>query len=79
MPRINNARVGGQGRDPHLPTDDATTAPGPMLITSGPTLCRLRVWTEDEWGSLPEARRPARHAHVPGLGWVGASPIACLN
>jgi hypothetical protein len=78
MSRIKNAWVGGQGRDPHLPADDASD-PESMLITSGPMLCRLRVWTEDEWGSLPEARRPARHAHVPGLGWVGASPIACLN
>jgi hypothetical protein len=50
-----------------------------LLITSGPMLCRLRIWTEAEWAVLPDARRPERYTHVPGLGWIGAIPIACLN
>ena len=63
----------GGSPNPHAPPTE------PLLITSGPMLCRLCTWTEAEWGRLPEARRPARRAHVPGLGWIGAVPVGCLN
>ena len=42
-------------------------------------LCRLRVWTEEEWADLQEAERPACFVHAPGLGWVGAVPLYSLN
>jgi hypothetical protein len=59
--------------------DVAVSAAEPVLITSGPMLCRLRIWTEAEWAMLPEAERPAQYTHALGLGWVGAIPTACLN
>jgi hypothetical protein len=48
-------------------------------IVAGPTLCALRVWSEAEWETMAEDDRPAECAHFPGLGWVGAVPIARLN
>jgi hypothetical protein len=50
----------------------------PRIISDG-MLCELRVWTEAEWEALPAEARPARHAHAPGLGWVGAVPLESLN
>jgi hypothetical protein len=50
----------------------------PRIIDAG-MLCELRVWTEAEWEALPAGARPARHAHAPGLGWVGAVPRESLN
>jgi len=64
-----------QGRNPVVSVDE----PEPMLIMSGPMLCRLRVWTDEQWGELPEAGRPAQHTQVPGLGWVVAIPVVCMN
>ena len=63
------------GRCPDIPVSTAD----PMLITSGPMLCRLQIWTEEQWAALPLAERPAQYTHAPGLGWIGALPIACLN
>jgi hypothetical protein len=63
------------GRSPEATSPDAD----PLLITSGPMLCRLRVWSDEEWDALPVPRRPAQHARVAGLGWIGAVPIAWLN
>ena len=63
---------------PRSPDPEVATA-APPLITAGPMLCRLRVWTEAEWAALPARERPSRHVHAPGLGWVGAVPIAGLN
>jgi hypothetical protein len=70
-----------QGRDPGQgrPRDHAYPEPGPMLVTSGPMLCRLRVWSDRQWEELAAADRPAQHVRVPGLGWVGAVPVACMN
>jgi hypothetical protein len=55
------------------------SAPGPETtpwswIVSDGLDCELRIWTEAEWEALPAASRPARYAHAPGLGWVGAVP-----
>ena len=63
------------GRPPETTVPDLDA----LLITSGPMLCRLRVWTDAEWRRLPAAERPAQHIHAPGLGWVGAVPIVGLN
>lgn len=52
---------------------------GAIQVTSGPFLCRLRVWSEEEWKRLPENDRPREYVHAPGLGWVGAMPEDCLN
>jgi hypothetical protein len=67
--------------DHHRSADviSSATESKPMLITAGPMLCRLRIWTEEEWALLPVANRPTQHTHAPGLGWIGAVPIACLN
>ena len=59
--------------------DVAVSSAEPMLIASGPMLCRLHVWTEEQWAVLPEAERPAQYTHAPGLGWIGAIPVACMN
>jgi hypothetical protein len=53
---------------------DHNPAPGPSYCIVGETLCRVCVWTEEEWATLDPARRPATARHVPGLGWVGAVP-----
>jgi hypothetical protein len=58
------------------PAQSVTT---PILISDGPLLCRLQVWTEAEWAVLPEEDRPTTFTHAPGLGWVGAVPIDCMN
>lgn len=53
--------------------------PAPVEVISGGMLCRLRVWNDQEWAQLPEKQRPREFAKVPGLGWIGAVPIAGLN
>lgn len=66
----------------HGRSPDVTMSPDepmPILITSGPMLCRLQVWTDEQWAVLPQAQRPTDYTHAPGLGWVGAVPIACMN
>jgi hypothetical protein len=50
-----------------------------LQVTAGPMLCRLQIWTEQEWAELPEQSRPVDFVHAPGLGWVGALPVECLN
>jgi hypothetical protein len=56
-----------------------TEAEGHIQVTSGPFLCRLQVWTDQEWDALPESSRPLEYVHAPGLGWVGAVSIGCMN
>jgi hypothetical protein len=51
----------------------------PIQVTSGPALCDLCVWTEEEWAALPLAKRPADHTYVPGIGWIGAVPRLFMN
>ena len=66
----------------HHAGDDSSPAllnPDCLQVTAGPMLCRLHVWTEQEWAELPEHDRPAQFVHAPGLGWVGALPIECMN
>ncbi len=64
--------------------------PGPALtqrpfedellpVICGSMLCRLRVWTEEEWADLQETERPTWFVHAPGLGWVDAVPLCSLN
>jgi hypothetical protein len=48
-------------------------------VICGSMLCRLRVWTEEEWADLPETQRPSCFMHAPGLGWVGADPVCSQN
>jgi hypothetical protein len=57
----------------------APRAPAPIEVTCGGMLCRLRVWSDSEWAALPVSERPLEWTHVPGLGWVGAVPVASLN
>lgn len=52
---------------------------GLIEVTSGAFLCRLQIWTEEQWQKLPEADRPLEYAHAPGLGWVGAVRVGCMN
>jgi hypothetical protein len=46
--------------------------PEPIYCVVGDTLCRLRLWTEEEWKQLTPGARPPKHIHVEGLGWLGA-------
>jgi hypothetical protein len=67
--------------DHHRSPDIITSATEsqPMLITAGPMLCRLRIWTDQQWRKLPIAQRPRHHTYAAGLGWIGAVPIDCMN
>jgi hypothetical protein len=71
----SDGRYPDQGRSPEV----LASEPAPLFITSGPMLCRLRLWSETQWAALPEPERPAQFVHAPGLGWVGAVPIVCMN
>jgi hypothetical protein len=42
-------------------------------------LFHIQVWTEAEWHAIPVARKPQLTAHFPGLGWIAALPVLCLN
>lgn len=55
------------------------TVPEPLQVTCGPLLCQLHVWSDSEWAALPPADRPAQCVHAPGLGWIGAVPVECMN
>jgi hypothetical protein len=79
MRPIRPARGNGTDLDHGRSPEVTTTGDAPMLIRSGPMLCRLCLWTDEQWEALPAAERPASHTHAPGLGWVGAVPILCLN
>ena len=72
MPRRNRAASPGPAT---LPGPGAP----PVEVLCGPLLCRLRVWSDAEWAALPASERPARADHFPGLGWVGAVPVAAMN
>ena len=51
----------------------------PVYITANGRLCRLVVWSEADWATLPVAQRPKTVEHFGGLGWVGAVPVEVLN
>jgi hypothetical protein len=57
----------------------APGAPAPVQVLCGSMLCRLHVWTESEWADLSPGDRPVQFTHVPGLGWVGAIAVRCMN
>ena len=71
-------RFGVQRRE-HRPEAGPSNAPMTIEVTCGGMLCELHYWSEAEWASLPEADRPAEAAHAPGVGWIGAVPVAGLN
>jgi len=50
-----------------------------IQVVCGPMLCRLHVWTDEEWAELEESKRPTFYVHAPGLGWVGAIAILSQN
>jgi hypothetical protein len=56
-----------------------TAPPAPIEVISGGMLCRLKIWNDQEWAALPAHQRPRDRAKVPGLGWVGAVPVAGIN
>jgi len=51
----------------------------PLYITFGSMLCELRVWTTTELFGSKELERALAITRVPGLGWIGAVPIECMN
>lgn len=51
----------------------------PIEVLSGPHLCLLQIWTDEEWNATPESERPALSTYAPGLGWVCARPVKCMN
>jgi hypothetical protein len=53
--------------------------PEPVYLLHEAAFCRLQIWTEWEWARLPASVRPFTAEYVPGLGWIGAVPIAILN
>ena len=64
---------------PAVPQPDGLSGPEPIQVLCGPTLCRVRVWSEAFWAELPPSRRPARAVLAPGLGWVVAVPEVVIN
>jgi hypothetical protein len=58
---------------------DSPLASSPVRILVDGFLCRLHIWSDDEWAALAETDRPIRAERLDGLGWVGAIPEACLN
>src|ERR1700761_6275061 len=65
IPPMNPRRLLPPAQGPAAPPAGARICE----VIDGPALGTLRVWTESEWAALPEADRPAEHAHYPGLGW----------
>ena len=51
----------------------------PLYCTDSPSLCRVRVLSDEEWNALPERDRPRRAEQVAGLGWVVAFPEIIEN
>ena len=52
-----------------------TPRPLPFQCVVGDTLCHVYVVSDSQWATVPERRRQDVTAeHVPGLGWVVASP-----
>jgi hypothetical protein len=51
----------------------------PIYITCDSMLCELRVWTTTELLESRELERALALTRVPGLGWIGAVPIECMN
>ena len=47
----------------------------PVHVYHESQLHRLGVWSEQEWTDLPVESRPWPAINVPGLGWVGLTPI----
>lgn len=72
--RQNVLRAPANSVEPGSPVSLAS-----LQVTAGPMLCQLRIWTEQEWDALAECDRPIEFVHVPGLGWLGALPVECLN
>jgi hypothetical protein len=66
----------GARRD--VPTVDSGDTPA-MYVTCGSMLCELRVCTAAEWDTQENDENPIVLTYVPGLGWVGAVPILCMN
>jgi hypothetical protein len=60
-------------------TNPAQTTNDPIYIVHGPVLYQLQVWSESEWHTTPRHRRPRVAEHAPGLGWVVAVRVECLN
>ena len=77
MQRIKDSNPRVAKTSTNVPANEVV--PGPIQVTSGPMLCQLHIWTEAEWAELPEAERPLQFTHAPGLGWVGALPVECMN
>ena len=76
MTKLNDRlRFNGPALGPDRESPDSQ----PMYIACGPMLCELRIWTEAEWLESEGLERPIAMTRVPGLGWIGAVPIECMN
>lgn len=75
--RIGRCHAASGELDPAPPPPDPSSAQ--IQVLAGAMLCRLLIWTEEEWEQLPESARPLEFTHAPGLGWIGALPVAGLN
>ena len=60
-------------------TDRTGTSSNPIEFTCAGFLCRLQIWEDSRWESLPAHERPIEVEFIDGLGWVGAVPVRCLN
>jgi hypothetical protein len=76
MTKLND---GLRFNDPVTRFDRKSDDPLTMYITCGPMLCELRVWSDAEWLESEGSELPIALTRVPGLGWIGAVSVECMN
>ena len=74
--RFEHVRRVCNSREDAEPTRDQ---PPIIDVLCGPTLCRLRVLTDQQWAELPASARTLNREHITGLGWVCAMFTEMMN
>jgi hypothetical protein len=60
-------------------TPERPSWPEPVYCTLGDTLCRVHIWTDEEWQQLDPDERPAEAVHYPDIGWVAPVLVGKLS
>jgi hypothetical protein len=51
----------------------------PIELMCGAVLCRLQVFSDQNWARLEAHERPLEAIYADGLGWVAAVPCHVMN